>query len=234
MPYLVRELINDAYYLSRIVSRNFQSVSGQQLTDGLRMFNDILLEKSADERHIPYFEEYQFNAVIGQEEYFVPNLISVSTVVFFLGAVRFPVRIINRNRYHGSARTDNINSLPFTCSVERAKGGSDIYFYFFPDKNYLIKLWGKFGLTEVSGPDEDLSLIYDRFYTHYLEYDLATEICNYNSVACPPNVIKKLDELTQKTLDVSPQDLSIQKISSLTGRGGLSYWDVNIGRGWRP
>ena len=74
------ELIVNAYYLSEIVSRELEEVSGSQLADGLRMLNGILAEKSAKGYQIPYYTETEFNTVIGQEEYFVQGLIDVSTV----------------------------------------------------------------------------------------------------------------------------------------------------------
>jgi len=234
MPYLTRELISDAYYLSRIVARNLQSVSGQQLTDGLQWLNDILLEKTIDERHIPYYEEYQFDAVPGQEKYFIANLITAETLTFNIGTVRFSMRPINSNQYHGCTRTEEIESLPYSWAINKVRGGADIYLYFSPDKDYPLKLWGKFSLSEVISPDQDLLLSYDRFYIHYLEYELAREICDHYTITTPPNVLRKLEILEQKTLDVSPQDLSMQKLSSLQRETGINYADINIGRGWRP
>ena len=33
---------------------------------------------------------------------------------------------------------------------------------------------------------------------------------------------------------IAPLDLTIQKLSTMPGRNGIDWADVNIGRGWRP
>ena len=55
MAYTARMLITRAYYLSQIVSRQLQEVSGEQIEDGLFLLNALLQFKSTDLREIPYF-----------------------------------------------------------------------------------------------------------------------------------------------------------------------------------
>jgi len=229
-----RTLITKAYYLSGIVSRTFQTVTGAQLSDGLELLNEILSVRSVDSSKIPYFKELDITAVAGQEEYFVDGLIHVETLTFNIGDVRYSMSSKTRDPYFGDARVDNINTLPFSWHVERTLGGSNLYIYFKPDTAYPLKLWGKFGLDSVATADVDLSLTYDNFYLVFLKYLLARYICDDYNINMPPMAISKLKQLEKLVSDVSPLDLTIEKISSFNVQSGINYGDVNIGRGWRP
>lgn len=233
MAYTVTELITRAYYLSQVVSRELETVSGQQFADGLVYLNALLSLKSAHSRVIPYFQEYDFNAVVGQEKYFVPNLVQPETLTFNIGPVRYSTQPTPRRAYFGSGRVDNITSLPFNWHFERLLNGSNIYLYFLPADTYPIKIWGKFGFTDVS-LNQDLSLTYDEYYIDYLRYRLAKRICSEFGIPMQPEALQELRELEEAVTDVSPPDLTLSKISSLQGTTGLSWADVSLGRGWRP
>lgn len=233
MAYTVTELINRAYYLSQVVSRELETVSGQQLEDGLVWLNALLSLKSAHSRLIPYYQLYEFNAVAGQEEYFVPNLVQPETLTFNIGPVRYSTQPVSRRPYFGSGRVDNITSLPFDWHFERVLGGSNIYLYFLPDAAYPIKIWGKFGFDNVT-LNQNLELIYDEYYIDYLRYRLALRICSEFGIPLQPQAMDELRELEEAMTDVSPPDLTLTKYSSLQGETGINWGDINIGRGWRP
>ena len=55
MAYLAVDLISRAYYLSQVVSRELQVVSGTQITDGLYLLNSLIDFKNSDLREIPYY-----------------------------------------------------------------------------------------------------------------------------------------------------------------------------------
>lgn len=150
MSYSVIQLITNAYYASGIVSREFETVSGSQVNDGLQFLNDILADKAIEKDMIPYFTKYEFFAVAAQEKYFIPNLEQLETLVFFINNVRYQMRDIGRKVYFGSSRADNINSLPFNWHLERCLGGANIFMYFKPQTNYPIQAWGSFRLTSVT------------------------------------------------------------------------------------
>ena len=149
MSYSVTQLITNAYYASGIVSREFETVSGSQVNDGLQFLNDILADKTIEKDMIPYFTKYEFFGVAGQEQYFIPNLEQLETLTFFINNVRYQMREIDRKSYFGSSRANNINSLPFNWHLERCLGGANIYLYFFPQTNYPIEAWGSFRLSSV-------------------------------------------------------------------------------------
>ncbi len=234
MPVNAAELIAEAYYLSGIVARNNETVSGTQLSDGLSALNSLLSLKSITGRFVPYYTTYSFTAEIGEERYFIPNLIEFEAFTFDLQSdFRFPTSNVKRKRYFGNARANNIRSLPVTRHFERTKGGGYIYLYFKPDQEYPLNLIGKFGFDSVEY-DTDLSEVYDQFYIDYLKYQLARRLCAENAITLPPQTKEILDEYNQQIRDLMPLDLSMQKVSTLQGGSSFNYADANIGRGWRP
>lgn len=236
MSYTVRRLITQAYYLSSIVSREFQSVSGSETTGGLEYLNDILAVAGIDGETIPYYQQFDFPAVAGQESYFVPDLVEAETLTFFIQSVRYSIRPTTRDRYFGTPRAEGITSLPYKCHIERTKGGADLFLYFLPDKNYPLQLWGKFGLSSIDASDLDLDLqtIYDDFYITYLKYSLARYICENFNQDIPPLVQNKLTSLTTRMSNTSPRDLSMTKLSALGGQTFIDYAQINLGGGWTP
>jgi hypothetical protein len=232
MVYTARQLITRAYYLTGIVGRQFQTVSGDELADGLFLLNELLSEKSGNLSLIPYFKEYSFNGVIGQEKYFVPDLVVATTLTFYINSVRYSTQPIDRDAYMGSPRADGINSLPFCWHFERVDGGGNLYMYFTPDKAYPLKLWGKFALGSVASVDQDLSLVYERGFLTYLRYALAEYMCLEFREPFSPEAYKKLMDLEYQFRNISPQDLSLKKISTLGRDSFYNYADINLGRGW--
>lgn len=150
MAYTVTNLITDAFYISGIVSREFETVSGPQGQVGLALLNNILTDKAIEKDMIPYYTKYTFNAVAGQETYFIPNLEELDTLVFYLNTVRYQMREVERIKYRGSPRANNISSLPFNWNLERCLGGANISLYFFPNLAYPMEAWGLFRLGSVA------------------------------------------------------------------------------------
>ena len=234
MAYTALQLVTRAYYLSQVVSRQLQTVTGEQITDGLDLLNSLLDIKGSDVRLIPYFTRFDFPTVTGQELYFIPNLLSIETLTFNIGVVRYPMNKMGRKDYFGQGRVDNIQSLPFTWHLERELDGSNVYLYFVPDQVYLMKLSGKFSLTDVS-LNTDLSLFYDSYYIEYLRYALAEYICSDWSVNFPEQAAKKFSEIRKKLMDISPPDLSLRKNSYLSDANETLDWQhVNISPGYNP
>jgi hypothetical protein len=231
MTYLAQELVARSWYLSGIVARNLETVSGDQLSDGLQMLNNVLSFKSTDLHLIPYFKQYELNLIPAQEIYFVPNLLAVETMTFNIGPVRYSMNPIGRSEYFGSSRVDNIQSLPGTYHTERLLDGSNVYVYFLPNQIYPAKIWGKFGLTNVIA-STDLDIVYDPFYSEYLRYALAEYICNEYNIDLQPGAARMLAKITKKLTSVDPADLSMRKASTLQEGTALNYAQANLGHGW--
>jgi hypothetical protein len=233
MSYTARQLVTRSWYLSGIVARRLQSVTGDQATDGLFLLNALLDWKSVQIDLIPYWTYYEFPAVPSQEQYFIPNLVAVETLTFNINTVRYSTGFTSRSNYFGSARVDNISSLPNIWYFNRSLGGGSIYLYFQPSGPFPIKIMGKFALTDVT-LDTDLLTIYDPSYLEYLRYALTQYMCSEYGILMNPESKGILMALQRTLMDESPPDLSVKKASILTTTPGLNFGDVNLGLGWRP
>lgn len=234
MAYTTNQLISNAFYAAGVVSREFETVSGAQIGNGLDWLNDIITEKVVDEAMIPYESKYTFNGVIGQEIYSVPNLIRIDTLVFYKNSVRFAMHYTGRNAYLGSNRVENIQALPYQWYFERQLGGGNLYIYFEPDQAYPFEVHGSFRLSQVA-LGQDLTLTLDQFYITYLRYALADRICAEYNLDVPPNVVRQLNKyeawINKKSREL---DLSLSKVSTLQNGIGLNWAFVNLGRGFIP
>ncbi len=238
MAYTATELITRAYYLSSIVGQGLETVSGDQLTAGLKLLNYLLSFKSADQRLIPYYKKHTFNAISSpepQEKYFIEGLILCETLTFELNTVRFSLNgPLSREQYFGTGRANNVITLPGSFHLERVKNGSDLYIYPLPNLPYLFEMYGKFNLPEVE-LNEDLLLKFDAYYLEYLRFALAEYICLENNIQFQPDNSQKLKELEKGVFDISPIDFTNKKMTMFT-RSNMTdrYIDANIGRGFRP
>jgi len=249
MAYLAQTLITRSWFLSGIVSRNLQSVTGDQIQDGLDMLNSLLDFKQIDTSLIPYWQYIQLNAVVNQEYYFLPFVAEIESLTFNLNVVRYPMNYVTRRNYYGSARVDNIDTLPYSWNYNRALGGGNLALYFLPSQTFPLKMMAKIFLTDVT-LQTDLTNIseivpytfinssnqgYDTGYIEYLRYELANYMCSEYGILFNPESAKILQSMRRTLMYVSPPDLSIVKTTVLASNGqtGFNYGDVNIGRGWR-
>lgn len=231
MPYTAQKLITKAYYLSGIVSRKMQTPTGEQISDGLELLNMILATKAYDKSFIPYFSEKEITAVIGQEKYYIENLVEIESFTFNIGDVRFPATQVGRKNYFATARADNINSLPFKWHAERVLDGTDLYLYFIPYDNFKMRVWGKFAFDDVALND-DLLEVYDSYYINYLKYELAMYICNEYNIMVQPQIAANLEQIRNKIRDQSLPDLTITKKSRFGSAIGSMWGWASLGRGW--
>jgi len=231
MAYTALQLINRSFYLSQVVSRQLQTVDGEQITDGLYLLNSIIDYMNTDIRLIPYFQRYEFDSIPGTEEYFIPDLLYVDTLTFNIGVVRYSMYEMTRKQYFEIPRVDDVESLPFSYRVERELGGSRIFMYFVPAAVYQMKLSGKFSLQPVI-LQTDMSLTYDTFYIEFLRYALAKKICEEWGVTFPDESKMAFEAMRKKLMDVSPPDLSIQK-QTYFNKGPFMDWQyINIPGYW--
>jgi hypothetical protein len=241
MAYTTRQLITRAFYLSAKVSQDFETVSGDDEEEGLQLLNALLNIKTANQRLIPYYQEYDFNAIVGQEKYFIPNLVMVETLTFTIGSVRYAMTNKTRFEYFATPRANNVESLPYQYHVERAfdtataNDGSNLYMYYLPQQPYPFTMYAKFALADVT-LDQDLSLTVAPFYLEYLRYALSEYICNEYNISLPPQALTKLNEIESIIFDISPIDFTQRKISTLhkqTSHADI-YVQANIAQGWWP
>lgn len=224
------ELINRSLVLSGIVSRSLQQATGEQGKDGLFWLNQILSQKSATGRLIPYYAHKEITASPGQEIYFFEDLITADILTFNIGEIRYSVRGVSREEYFGSSRPDNISSLPYSWYWERVPGGINIYLYFKPAGDYPIKVTGLVAFPDVVF-DDDLNDGMDKFYQHFLMYELANSLCNWYKMSLPPSTAEELSRLRKEVTDINPKDYSIMKDSMFGSYDYITYAQVAF-PGW--
>ena len=105
MTYLTSNLITDAYYLSSIVSRDFETPTGGQMSDGLRLLNDLLADRSIDNGTIPYSSKITMNATPDNPVYSIPNLINMEIFVFYIQSIRYETRNQQRYEFFGTLQS---------------------------------------------------------------------------------------------------------------------------------
>jgi hypothetical protein len=249
MAYLAQTLISRSWYLSGIVARNLQTVTGDQINDGLLLLNSLLDFKQIETDLVPYWTYITMPCVPGQEYYFLPYVAAIESLTFNIDVLRYPMDSITRSHYYGSGRVDNIQTLPFNWNYNRELGGGNLSLYFLPQSAYILKMMVKLFLVDVQ-LNTDLTNIsqvglpytfinssnqgYDTSYIEYLRYALAEMMCSEYGILFNPESSKILKKYERKLMYISPPDLSIIKTSILQQGTGLNYGDINIGRGFRP
>lgn len=226
------QLITDAYHLSGIVSIDFELPAGSQITEGLRLLNGILDESSLDSVLIPYYTHLEFNTIVDQEIYEIPNLVELTSLTFNINNVRFPMVRDSLNRYNATGRVDNIFSLPFHYYVEKSLNASKIYLYFIPNEVYVMRITGKFSIADLALGD-DVSLFYAPYYTKWLTYRLAAELCELYGRNLNPQALARLNNLERRLNKMVGADLTIDKYRMIS-RPPMNdlYGQANIGKGW--
>jgi hypothetical protein len=234
MTNTAQQLITRSYYLSGIIARDFETPTGGQIQQGLEIFNSLLNWKSIETELLPFYKIYNFVSQQGVEKYFIPNLFEVESLTFLLnGNVRYSSHQQTRNQYFGTFRVNNLESLPLNWRAERVNDGTDIYLYFVPQQNYPIQIVGKFGLLNVT-LNTDLEAFYDKGYITYLDYILASYLCDHYGGSLPENTQKRLESMERKLTYTTTPDLSCNKSSVFNANAGFNWGYVNIGKGYIP
>lgn len=235
MAYTALNLITDAYYISNIVSRDFESLDGNQADIGLQFLNEVIADKTVEIGMIPYRTNATFTGVVGQEAYPITDLIEIDTLVYFIDDIRYPMRAMDANRYFGRGRADNINSLPYQYHVERNFDGATIYIYFPPVDTYTFEYWGRARLAQIATLTQDLELTLDKFYTSYLKYALVERLCDEYGMQMMPGPAKRYQSYVRYIKKKSAtMDTTSTKRSTLQRQTYINYAQVNIGDFWYP
>jgi hypothetical protein len=237
MPYTTTNLITDAFYLSSVLSEEFETITGYQINKGLQLLNDFIEFKTAQDRLIPFISTVFFDAISSPEteKYAIPGLIEVETLTFTWQTIRYPMRVLTRSQYFGTGRANNIDTLPNTYFVEKRLGGADIYLYPLPNLDYTFEIKGKFSLVPLA-LGQDVYLFYPKYYIPYLKYGLADYICQDYQIDFPQKNKDQLNKYECNLYDNSPVDFSMQKTSILQSSTGNTdiYYRANILKGWNP
>ena len=238
MIYNARRLITEAFNLSGIVSRDYETIDAPQIALGQTLLNNLLVLQSIDTSEIPYYEKYTFTTVVGQEMYFVENLVDIQSMCFFLGNVRIPMAQESRKGYFYTGRVENLSVMPFSFRMERTTGGANIWQYPLSSQPYVVEAMVKYGFTDITSLDQNLSTIYDEWYIVYLKYGLALEILYHYNKPIPPQLLQRFEKIKLDITETSPPDMRCTSISTYGDCGSsdivsavVGAW---IGNGWVP
>jgi hypothetical protein len=234
MAYTALQLITKAFWLSGVVARNLEVVTGDKASEGLALLNEVLALGAAETRLVPYFQTLDLILLAGQEEYILDDVIEVESLTFNIDNVRYPTTQMGRQKYFASGRVNNLQSLPISWHAERQLDGMKLYVYFLPNQTYTAQAVVKKGLTSVPSLQTDLSLVYDNFYLSYLRYALAEYMCEDYDIQFAPQKVKRLAALRDAMAWVSPPDLTMRKISLFNERGGTNWAFLNLSQGYLP
>ena len=227
-------LITQAYTLAGIVARELETVSGNQIDDGLTLLNDLLAEHSATGRFIPSYQHQSIVAIPKQQEYEFEGLMHLESMTFQVGAVRFSMKRVSRESFWASPNIKNVVIFPFQYAAERVPGGMRIFFKQPPAPEidtYTVN--GQWALPSEC-LDFDLSNQLDRYYLSYLKYALAERLCDVYHLPFPPPAQATLNQLRDLCIDINPRDMSAKTLSLFPTHTAANWADANLGRGWRP
>lgn len=227
------QLINRAYNLSGIVPRELSQVQGDEGADGLFLLNQLVGLKSDNGDYLPYYGRYEFVMVPGQQEYLIPDFVTIDTATYFINAVRLPLLGCDRRKFFGSAFPTNIQSLPFQYYYERGLNGMNIFFQFKPSQNFPAEVVGLKSLPVVTATT-DFDLLLSSYYQTFLLFELAEYICMWNQISLPPKTQQKLDSIRNRMFNLNPKDYRINKTSMLKGGGVVTLGVANLSNGWLP
>jgi hypothetical protein len=229
---LASELIAKSWYFSGIVARGFESVSGQELEDGLMLLNDLLAANNMLGNKFPYQSDITLNTIAGQFSYDVQGLIKITSITFKDGSLRWGMIRDSRRDFQGSTRVDDIESLPYHYHEERALNKMIVNLYFIPDKAYEINIHGLFKYPVVS-LSADVSSLFEDFYITYLVYELASWICDFRDVDLPARVERRRKILEDNVKQVFVPDMKSVKVNALPSSGS-PITAKRLGQGFQP
>jgi hypothetical protein len=228
-----QQLVNDAWYLSGIVGRGFQTVDGEKSSDGLRFLNDILFEIESTGNLQPYYTFKEVDVPLGASSFFVDNLIECSSVTFAIGNVIYTLIPKGIRGFFDDNYIKGIQSLPYEYYAQRQPNGTLINIYFTTNQDYKFQITGKFSISPVKNTD-DLYQVFGGLYISYLKYALAKKMCDFYQHEFDAQHTRELIRLGKMVYSISRPGNVNRFQSILNPSLGVSYGMANLGNGWTP
>lgn len=231
---IVRELIAIAYYLGGIVARRYETIDGTQSTDGFRILKNILQQKSANGNEIPYYQHTQIAATANVGEYLLEGFVMVEDTTFNISTVRYPAYRVSRDVFWSTARAENVSALPFIWYTERVLDGIKLYVYFNPTAQIdFFTVTGKAKLSDIT-QDTEMDTIMDDYYQVYLQYELASWLCDFNQRPFPASSEMRLRKVRKDIQNLNPPDMSSIIVNVFDKDDSINYPQINLSPGWVP
>src|SRR6188768_3231698 len=152
---ITNDLIVNSLYLMGELGVG-ETPDAYMLTTGLDLLNELLDKFASDGIYIPYYSDYSFTMVPGQDTYTVSKVLLDATIVGNLISeltfanytvvadsptpIVYPLRIIDRAQYFNVTRLDNLTTRPGFIMLDTRAQISVLTIYPTPDKPYPCSL----------------------------------------------------------------------------------------------
>lgn len=136
-----------------------------------------------------------------------------------MNQVRYSLTKYDFDKYFGTGRINNLQTLPsYWCSVPTL-GGATLYLYPLPNIAYDFQIQAKFRLSPVT-QFQDLSLTLEQNYWDYLTFALAKRMCILQGFPVPDDVRDELSATESNIRNLmTPLDYTMKRMSTLTRSG---------------
>jgi hypothetical protein len=170
----------------RVIGRNSddKNLSQSKINEALEILNELLDSYFSEPYLIAYYDEVQFNLVVGQKSYEFSNEVTADVTSNKIASLKH-VNIIDSNVRHPISieedyidwevrKTTDVQRRPRLCYLQNENFKSFIIFDYLPDKAYVCKVKIKVALNNVT-LNTDLTQI-PIYYTNFLKIALAKEL----------------------------------------------------------
>jgi hypothetical protein len=191
----VREFVSDSY---QIISANTPTVPlhGNDLSKGIALLNRLLNQYSATGLMLTIAKQVDFPILTGQgvtlmgpSDYVQPpgpvlpiittegRLANLENAWITLEHVTYPLIDVSRNKFFASYKYDTLAGLPRYIIIKPQTNVTEVQVFPAPSQQYLLSIYGKFQLSNVTSSDDMSSL--PTYYQLYLQFALAKFLAAY-------------------------------------------------------
>jgi hypothetical protein len=175
-----QQVINNAFYLIGLINPN-ETLPGYYTDEAIYLLNTLLDHYMAVERLIPYFENVEFQLVIGKNVYengppSFKKVSSIGAASLEIDNVSYPLELIKYFNLDGVAYTTNVSARPTVLIMQNQIEFSKLIFYPIPDREYQLKMRVKHEISHLSDQSllDELPVDYHRFLTYALARELSS------------------------------------------------------------
>lgn len=248
MAYPIRQLIIEAYYLSGLVSRETETVSGEELEEGRHYLNIILSNNTINGERIIYSQSTKGTLNISSNTIYVPKLFCVQTITLYNGNIRYPLTRLDRDQFYGTSSIHALESipvyyheelsiLPLDLTENQPTEGMRINVYPCANTNYEYVIHGKFGFDEIKPENlsDDALKLWAYYYINYLTLSLAKRLNATTDIAFPVATQELLKSVEQELCSKNTKDYSMKIMNPFGFNESSSCFPlVNLGTGYIP
>lgn len=243
----VRQLLTFSIYLSGLRGAGLNTPIGDEITYALTIFNNLIAERNDDGQLLPYYQAVVLDSTVGTVDelgtysIFVPGLVSLETFgVLIDNDLRLFMYIATRDEFFNSNRVMDVAAIPYSYFPQRViqdvdgtpTEGVRIYTYFAPQEAvYRFQLTGRFSTDDFT-LDSNIYGSFGQFYVNYLQYKVASRLCQYYQIPFSQVNTLELIKLERKVTDINAYDLSMRKVAAFPANNCVNPGSIKFSGGW--